>query len=294
MNEEVEPSFTTIDFENFVSEPLVVQAEPMASQLAACERLKQFAETFFQEPWQTLPIKPRLRPLLVGPTGAGKSWLVNYVVVKTKPPFKVPVMRVTLGDWIIIASRPSRGHTLAELQKFVSANNFGVIHIDELDKFNGHSEWMQDVIQEVFSICDGCPVQAYNSTWSDTQRERLKNHFFIVGSGTWQTLWEKPGQLGFHENEKKTQFLDRVRVQKTIPPELFRRFNEDLISLSYPSREDVVQIIAQLKTKLPLELGLGLEDCVDEIVASQKGIRWFEEFFARRLMQIRKEKQKNK
>jgi energy-coupling factor transporter ATP-binding protein EcfA2 len=298
MNDDIPDLFDEETFQEIPIEPdseptPPPKPKPLASQAIACDRLWKFAEAFFNLDWQSLPIKPRLRPLLVGPTGSGKTWLVKHVASLIHKPGPLPVLRVTLGDWILVASRASKGHTLAEIQRFVTSHDYGIIHIDELDKFTGHSDWTQYVIQEMFSVCDGVPVQAHSSTWTELQQQRLKNQFLIIGSGTWQSLWDKPKQLGFLKWEDQKQFVDRVRTQRVIAPEIFRRFNEDLICLSYPTREEVLQIIDQLRTMVAGELLWGLEQYVDEIVDSQKGIRWFEEYFARRMMNSLPPKQKN-
>lgn len=259
------------------------------SQHQAFIQLCEMGEVFFGVDWLESPIKPRLDPLIVGPTGMGKSHLVRSVAEM----LKVPLLRLSYGEWMVTGARCAQT-TIARIHEFVTSNPKGIIHIDEVDKARVAftTEWSIYAYAEMFFLLDRNISQpAKNEQWTPELNAKLRHNFWIIGSGTWQVLWDtisKPS-IGFGGiPDDNSAMLDTirelVRQKEIIPKEFLKRFCNELILIP-PATEADYELAADAFGigKLAKELGVTLD--YQSAVQSQGGARWLEETYASLLMQ---------
>jgi len=259
------------------------------SQHQAFIQLCEMGEVFFGVDWLESAIKPRLDPLIVGPTGVGKSHLVRSVAEM----LKVPLLRLSYGEWMVTGSRSTQT-TIARIYEFVVSNPKGIIHIDEVDKARVAftTEWSIYAYAEMFFLLDRNINQpARNESWTPELNAKLRYNFWIIGSGTWQVLWDAIGKpsIGFGETPgEDTKVSDvikeLIRKKEIIPKELLKRFCNELILIP-PATQTDYELAADIFgiEKLAKELGVSLD--YQDAVQSQGGARWLEETYASLLMQ---------
>lgn len=209
-------------------------------------------------------ISPRPIPLIVGPSGAGKTTLVRHFAQSEG----LEMMDFCSATWL-----PSGAHgtpTVTTIRKFVEKNDAGILFIDELDKFSASQDYYRSVQQEVYALTDG-RVSSFEG-WTPEIQKKFRENFFIVGAGTWQHLFKKqtkPGRLN----------LDG---QDSIPEELLMRFNAMLIVLDPPTpdyfRERFLELHRALRVALPSPERL--TKLVDRAVASKKNNRAIEAYLS--------------
>lgn len=135
------------DPEDFV--PPVPRLAPY--QQGVFEELLDCACDFLAVDWTALPVRPRANHLLAGSTGTGKTFLVEELARR----LKLPYLRLSLVNWVLLGcTRRGAEATLPLIYRFVIAHPRGVIHLDELDKVGGKSEWTQAVVLEMMSALD--------------------------------------------------------------------------------------------------------------------------------------------
>lgn len=99
--------------------------------------------------------------------------------------------------------------------------------------------------------------------WTEFIIEKLRRNFMIIGTGTWQTLWDQPTKqaLGFGsaQGQCKRDVTSEIRESVQIPTELLRRFNSDIILIPPATEEDyrdaasefgLIKLALKLKVKL--------------------------------------------
>jgi SpoVK/Ycf46/Vps4 family AAA+-type ATPase len=72
-------------------------------QKTAFQELVFRAQTYFSNQWHALPVRPRFHSLLVGPTGTGKSSLLDAVAVACG----AHLVRVSCPGWLPLSGRES-------------------------------------------------------------------------------------------------------------------------------------------------------------------------------------------
>lgn len=225
------------------------------SQREAARLLRSFAEVYFTNQPNGLKFRPRLFPLVVGPTGAGKSTLI----ASTAAALEVPVLRVTYGDWLPRGVRPEAGEAtvLAILQALDGAPRL-ILHIDELDKIREDfgTGWGRSVANDIWNVLDGVlPVRDFLTSAKRPVTEesqarllrRIREGLWIVGSGTWQGVFdaaERPS-LGFAAADtvapQAEELAARIRAAEQIPTELLARFATELVFVEYPKTEEEIR-----------------------------------------------------
>lgn len=254
-------------------------------QRDAFRKLREMAELFFFTELPDHGLHPRLNPLVAGPSGMGKSHLVRALAED----LEMPVFRVTPSSWMVSGAKDQVA-TLNRILAFVLREDIGIIHVDELDKFYAQTsgEWARCVRGEVFDLLDRTitPTHAAAS-WEDFELEKLRRNFFIVGTGTWQSLWSaRPakGPLGFGPTQSTNEDISRqIRETEQIPIELLRRFNGEIILIPPASEDDYRAAASELGLlKLAGKLNVTLDFA--EAVCLSLGARWLEEQYTKLLL----------
>ena len=110
-----------------------VEVRPMvltAAQSRALDAMVALGNLFFDGGAAGIcAIRPRLFPLLVGPTGAGKSWLVRQAVDQLGG----NLLHLTFGNWLPLGTRHERSTQFTIIDSLLQFERV-VLHVDELDK----------------------------------------------------------------------------------------------------------------------------------------------------------------
>jgi len=266
------------------------------SQTDALQDLMMLADVFFGADLSKEIFIPRIKPLIIGPSGVGKSFLIRLLINSRSP--TLPLFRVTYGDWIVSGAKVSTP-TIVQLAIFVEQHSHGVIHIDELDKvghFSEASDWNRCVHLEIFNLLDGTPtpIDEYGDySWSKTLQHKLRNNFLIVGSATFQHLFDCRPSAGFinktnNIRQLREVMLQRIYKEKILPVELLERFNNNLIIINPITKEDGQQILNKIKqvSQFAKQLTPELIDILAEQAASTgHNMRFFEELLTKLIIQ---------
>lgn len=131
---------------------------------------------YFGAPMETeAQLKPRLYPLLAGPTGSGKSFLIEQVARELQAEY----MRITYGDFIPMGARDPASATLIRLGRQLSRSNRLVVHVDELDKWLvGDREWGRSITTDLLNLLDGkIPWEQVLILESEASQKDVLEHF---------------------------------------------------------------------------------------------------------------------
>jgi len=130
--------------------------------------------------------------------------------------------------------------------------------------------------------------------------EKLQNHFFIVGGGAWQTLWEPASKtMGFNSSETSEEGQefdspDYSKLKSSISPELLRRFSPDVLVMHPLTRADYQMLtgeFAKTLKKKHREVFIRLaKQHLNRALKDQIGMRFFESMLTKTLVVMKKEK----
>jgi len=223
------------------------------SQRRVHERLLQMGRAFFEPPDVPLQVTPRLNPLVVGPTGAGKSYISERVARELQAHF----LRATHGDWIPLGSSREYVPTYCEILWAITEKDRVVLFLDEVEKLanDPDSAWARSCATDLWQVIDRAvptsAVGAYKSFCTEREskpiaspflRARMRKNLWIIAAGTWQDLHAGPARLGFggqcREPVSDRAIRDAIRKSRRIPEELLYRFNGDLLVIGYPTAEE--------------------------------------------------------
>jgi hypothetical protein len=246
------------------------------SQLNASKQLQQFLG--WHRGGQTIAgIWMRPIPLLVGPTGAGKTTVVRHFCISEG----LPYLHLDSSSWLIVGAS-GRPWTLHEIRNFVNRHEEGVLFIDELDKFSAkHDGWDRHLVQELMALLDYRVPES--AGWSRDDRTRLAERFLIIGAGTWQADHRQHSKkLGFGAESEERFTLDMGK-QDAIPEELLRRFNSNVIRIDPPTKGELIQRVIQVhaELRLPPPSRQQLETLGSQAIESGENTRWLEGYVTR-------------
>ena len=244
------------------------------AQLNALRYLQAMADTYFSGETHG-PLQLRLNPLIVGPSGVGKSHLVRELGDR----LNLPTLRLTVGEWLIngAAQQPTTFHVL---QQFIEKHERFILHLDELDKFrnDGSAHWQNSLMTELLGTIDR-RIHASGTKdvpWTPAHSDRLLNNVFVLGSGTWQSLWSSQ-VAGAND---PASVVRRIRESRVIPEELTNRFNSSFLVLPGYTVEEF--------KRMGERFGFGSADYdAEEAVRSGLNMRFFEGLATRLAIQRR-------
>lgn len=224
------------------------------SHRAASRTLLAMGDLYFSGARVLPSIKLRLSPILIGPTGCGKSFLVEQAAHELDADY----LKITRGDWLVTGSRAGRSTMFQILDRVVSHDRV-LVHVDELDKFSDlrSGEWAASIGTDLWNLLDGkFQVHEYlrETTFPEGKKPtilsialRIRSKLWIVGSGTWQEVFERSragNSIGFQGGQDvKRVDLGAIAKSGIISVELLHRFCGDPIFVDYPSREETDEIL---------------------------------------------------
>ena len=270
------------------------------SHRAARETLLAMGNLFFSGK-HTLPkIRLRLNGLIVGPTGAGKSFLAESVARQLGAKY----FRVTRGDWLPTGCRDKRSTAFQVLDQVLSYDRV-VLHLDELDKFsNLQGEWSASIGADLWNILDKkFQITEYlrETTFKEGEKiteqyvaRRIRLGLWILGSGTWQEVFANSRgrpSIGFgcgRAEASDVGFAEIVRSNE-ISPELLLRFSEPVF-LHYPTEEETSQLLDSTGISA-LASQVGATISAEQLDWNLGGIRVLENLATRLVIELYKSKQ---
>jgi hypothetical protein len=257
----------------------VVENEPTGprhltgSQAAALTKLSNLIQ--LQGQTERAGVLPRTKPLLIGPSGAGKTAVVRRLADLEK----IPLLAVNCGSWIVFGAYTTP-HTLTIIRRFVRDNPRGCVMLDEVDKVCPSSTggymnvWSLSVFTEVISFLDA-DSKLSGCGWTSAEIEKLRTAFFVCGAGAWQVRAAVARKQG-------GDYADAVRLDTGIPEEIFFRFNARILEIASPTAKDFQGALRRIHAELSLPPLDAQQEArlVESAVASNHGMRWIEQFLA--------------
>jgi hypothetical protein len=246
-----------------------------SSQQRAWDALEETAALYFSGALKDAMVRPRTARLIAGPSGVGKTHLLRSFAKAKGYGF----LSLTYGQWVPNGAR-SDETTVRALARFLSLHERCVIAIDELDKFHGglRQEWSVSVQNDLFGLLDRTLFDGHGAEYKKAITEKLRDDTFLVGCGTWQSLWSVDGgakpAIGFSASAE-APMSQQIRAAREIPTELLNRFHPDILLLE-PLRASEIAGICEAAGLTQLAEALGASLDFAEAERSGLGMRWVE------------------
>lgn len=277
-----------------------VRTELVSYQRPVQEHLLRLGKAYFEAVrWQANTIQPRFIPLIVGPTGVGKTFLVSTL----QHPLKAHLLEQKLVNWLILGSR-AETPTLQAIYAEILQHERTILFLDEIDKAEHASDsWSRMLQVEVFDLLDRkVQVSAIDHHLGKEREDRekaieqlrrkLREQVFIVGAGTWQASWnrrEKPKSMGFSQIGRDVWEAPRTLAVEDlkghVAEELLHRFNQEVLYMPPPTREDYAEAANEIARRLPRSMAgpflEAVEAELDDAVQEGIGFRLFENITTR-------------
>lgn len=253
-------------------------------------RLVDIANVCFSIQRKTFSLTPRANSLLIGPSGAGKTYLASAVASEAGAAF----LPLSISEWVLIGCT-TRGAvaTWPSIVQFLLTNqkaNGIVIFLDELDKLTGSNGWERFERTEIFKLLDlSVPTgltDKDNDSFSNLDHRTAKevlNRTLILGAGAFQHLWDSPPKscIGFGNNAESALAPTLNQLSKSLPRELVNRFRSEVLILPQLGIRDYEEMLLKASEGIPaylqqtfLELGLSR---INKAVDTRQGCRFVEE-----------------
>lgn len=248
--------------------------------LATCTSL---GEIFFSPSRRdTGSLRPLLFPLVVGPTGSGKTHVVQVLSRR----LGARLIRVQRSDFVPQGARLRP--TVFQVCDALAESERVLLHLDELDKYRADGgptptgEWGASVFGDVWAAAEGrLPIENYLAEAEHGKakpaislaelRQRVERRLFIVASGTFQEAWEAVSRpnLGFRPSSDRignTVTTEDILRSRQISPEIIARFFPPLF-LSYPDSSEMAEMFERTG------LNQLARDCGYTVTADDRDIR---------------------
>lgn len=227
------------------------RASMYQSQASAYSALCARSFLFFDLPFRQLHGLEdlRLHTMLAGPTGCGKSSLVERLAHDTSAAF----MRLSIGSWIVQGADVSHGTpAVTQIVQLMLRSPRVIVFIDEFDKLSFDTknvqDWTRSIANDIFDLLDGrlnwfslhsreCVRRGIDPVASNPDRlaQYFRERVFFVCAGTWQTE---------HTISRCGQDIpEAVRERADFPPELARRLHGEWLTIDYPEREELEPLL---------------------------------------------------
>lgn len=263
--------------------PIMIET---AGHLAALERITELGELFFERPANTTRLTLRTSPVVIGPTGAGKSFLTKLAAEQLGADY----FRITRGDWMPRGTRNGRVTTFQILDRLLECDRL-CLHCDEIEKWSidFSKEWSAGIASDLWNTLDGVfPIRDYLAETRFGERpvptiaeveHRVRTSLWIIGSGAWQSVFEQQGRTVSFSPRQDVDSTEvtagAIRKSAMISPEILLRFNSDIIFLHYPTKAETVAILDSSGiSALAAELGVVI--AAGEVNWNQGGMRVLE------------------
>ena len=215
---------------------------------------------------EQLPAKIRSNTLIVGPSGAGKTHMLEMLSSE----LKLPLFRLNVAGWIPLGAKGD-AYTWASVAKFIHENDQGILFVDEFDKINAGEDWLNYIRLEIHDLLDKMVPPSVNlaefdpnakSDWFDPDEAtddfvekftlKFKDKFLIIGAGAWQSCWnEHGGSMGFNsDTDSVDSELNEDQIAEMVSPELRRRFRSEILFIPALTEDDYLGIIEELAQKI--------------------------------------------
>jgi hypothetical protein len=246
------------------------------SQALCYKTVKDLADHYFNTPLpEYLGVQPRFSPLIAGPTGCGKSFICKKIAGEMDASY----FRITYGQWVPMGAKNGTPTILA-LCSFLQKHPKVVLHIDELDKWTStYDGWSRAVSNDLWDVLERTMQLESVKTELNVPliQERLNTSTFIIGSGTWQNVFEQAYEkgVGFTASSLPTEedIRNLIHKSKFIAPELLARFHAKLCIITYPLKTETDSLLTRLGVT---KLAHSLDQTVPDIDWSKKGFRALE------------------
>lgn len=212
-------------------------------------------------------------PLLIGASGGGKTTVVRALAQKQA----IHYILLDGADWIL-SGAATEPQSLQKIRQFVQSCDKGIVAIDECDKLgtaaeDGHA-WWKSVRGEIMTVIE---KRSDNwAGWTEEEKEKFQNHFFVVGLGTWQHLFRKKPSLGFQADIPHLVNYEEIKKDNTIPEELLARFGKPIVLQSLQP-EDYQEILERIHEEIGKNPD-NLRQLCQEAALSGKEYRWVEDY----------------
>lgn len=260
------------------------------SQEKALELLMAMAEAFFEEALEPRhsPVQLRLNPLLIGPSGVGKSHLVRLLARRLGG---LPVLTFTVANWIVAGAKGENTHQA--IARALDQNDRAIVFLDELDALAGgggrekvdqNSDWAGSRLAGIMALLDRTlGGGGIRGEWTDRHSRRLREGVFVIAAGTWQPLWRQleARLVGFGQGGgSQANIAELIKRTHLLPEELLSRLASPWLVLEPMGVDDHRRIAQQLK------LGPGIFDPV-KAAASGRNFRAIEDALTQHAIQVR-------
>jgi hypothetical protein len=247
------------------------------SQQKAWAVLEQMSDLYFSKIMDHQTVRIRTSVLIAGPSGIGKTRVIQDFAAANG----LGYLALTFGNWIVRGGR-GEATTFDQLGEYLNNHDRCILHLDELDKlYTSHrGEWSTALYNELYALLDRSLFGTPGPRGGAHQRaaDRLRHGCMLVGTGTWQDLWDVAGgarpSIGFGPSQESAMAAS-IRAARVIPTELLNRFCHEIVLLEPMRREDFASFIAQAGLDQLAE-STGVPIDLDEAVQSGLGMRWIE------------------
>ncbi len=278
-----------------------------AHQVSAFEELLARAQTYFEGQWRELQIRPRFHSLIAGPTGVGKTAIINLLATKTEA---FP-LRLSASGWMPAgAHQRAVQETIPIIADHLERYPRVILFVDEADKLYHENSWNSYIRGELYELLDGrwpvgtraldesSDVEFPSEAKLELLNRRLNESTFIVGAGTFQDYFdatsENRSQIGFGSASAKATKaqISAEEIARRLPREFANRWNSTLVLIPELEPKHYYAVVDQAAKILPSWLRGAFRAAalrqIEVAISGKKGCRFIEEAVLEALQTVTK------